>query len=71
MVNVLFFFLQGVDALARRTIWDVILSRKRGHCIVLTTHFMEEAEILADHIVIMSAGEVQVRSVLIMLDKLR
>ena len=48
----------GVDPAARRVVWDVIVDTKRlGKTIVLTTHFMDEADILGDRIAILSHGK--------------
>jgi ABC-2 type transport system ATP-binding protein len=47
----------GFDPAARRAAWDVILGlRALGKTIVLTTHYMEEAERLADRIAVITAG---------------
>lgn len=48
----------GVDAFSRREIWR-LLSRKKsnGRCIILCTHHMMEAEVLADNIVVIHQGE--------------
>ncbi|HEV2458796.1 MAG TPA: ABC transporter ATP-binding protein [Ktedonobacterales bacterium] len=47
----------GMDPQARRATWDIILGLKeRGATIMLTTHFMDEAERLADRIAIIDAG---------------
>ena len=47
----------GLDPQARRTLWDVILGLKsEGRTVVLTTHYMEEAEQLCDRLVIMDHG---------------
>lgn len=39
---------QGLDPASRRNLWDVVKSNKAGRAIVLTTHSMEEAEMLCD-----------------------
>eukprot|EP00397_Hematodinium_sp_SG-2012_P000290 GEMP01000290.1.p1 GENE.GEMP01000290.1~~GEMP01000290.1.p1 ORF type:complete len:1776 (+),score=207.19 GEMP01000290.1:152-5479(+) len=49
----------GMDATARRDTWEILASRKAGRIIVLTTHFMEEADVLGDRVCIMDHGEVQ------------
>ncbi|WKX96959.1 hypothetical protein Q1695_012983 [Nippostrongylus brasiliensis] len=49
----------GVDPFARRAIWDLILKYKENHTVILTTHFMDEAEILGDHIAILSEGSLK------------
>jgi ABC-2 type transport system ATP-binding protein len=49
----------GLDPQSRHQLWDSMLSlRKRGKTIVLTTHFMDEAQLLADRIAIMDHGEI-------------
>ena len=47
----------GLDVIARHELWDVILSLKGKVTMVLTTHYMEEAEALSDRIGIMKAGQ--------------
>ena len=49
----------GLDPLARRHLWDLITQIKReGKTIILTTHYMEEAEILCDRVAIMEQGKI-------------
>ena len=49
----------GMDAQSRLAVWDLVNALKRdGTTIVLTTHLMDEAETLADHVVIMDRGQV-------------
>ncbi len=49
----------GLDPLARRNLWEIISNIKsRGKTIILTTHYMEEAEILCDRIAIMEKGQI-------------
>jgi ABC-2 type transport system ATP-binding protein len=49
----------GFDPAARRAAWELVLSmRELGKTIVLTTHYMEEAERLADRIAVISGGEI-------------
>jgi ABC-2 type transport system ATP-binding protein len=49
----------GFDPSARHAAWEVISGlRELGKTIFLTTHYMEEAEALADHIMIIAAGKV-------------
>ncbi|XP_065877068.1 ABC transporter A family member 2 [Euphorbia lathyris] len=46
----------GMDPISRRLVWDIIQNAKVGRSIVLTTHSMEEADILSDRIGIMAKG---------------
>ncbi len=46
----------GLDVIARHELWDVISSLKGKVTIILTTHYMEEAEALSDRIGIMKSG---------------
>ena len=46
----------GLDVLARSDLWDLIRSLKGKTTIILTTHYMEEAEALSDRIAIMKDG---------------
>ena len=46
----------GLDVIARHGLWDMIRSLKGSVTVILTTHYMEEAEALADRIGIMKAG---------------
>ena len=49
----------GLDPHARRNLWQTILDiRAAGTTVVLTTHYMEEAEVLCDRIAIMDSGRV-------------
>ncbi|XP_058062386.1 phospholipid-transporting ATPase ABCA1 [Anopheles bellator] len=47
----------GLDPESRRDIWNVLLRLRQDHTILLTTHFMEEADILGDWVAIMEYGE--------------
>lgn len=49
----------GLDVLARRELWKVIERLKGSVTIVLTTHYMEEAEALSDHVAVMMNGVVK------------
>ena len=46
----------GLDVLARSDLWEVIRALKGKITIILTTHYMEEAEALSDEIGIMKDG---------------
>jgi len=49
----------GLDPKARREVWQVIAGlRDKGKTVFLTTHYMEEAEYLADHIIIIHKGNI-------------
>ena len=50
----------GLDVLARSDLWDLIRSLKGEITIILTTHYMEEAEALSDRIAIMKEGRLLV-----------
>ena len=50
----------GMDALARRQMWNLLKRLNRNHLtILLTTHYMEEAEILCDRVGLMDRGRLQ------------
>ncbi|MBI0584233.1 MAG: ABC transporter ATP-binding protein [Methanomassiliicoccus sp.] len=47
----------GLDPKARREVWEVVKGLKeKGKTIILTTHYMEEAEVLSDRVAIMDGG---------------
>lgn len=46
----------GLDPLSRRKIWDILLAERGRRTLILTTHFLDEADLLADHIAILSKG---------------
>ena len=49
----------GLDPQARRNMWDVIRGLdKEGRTIMLTTHYLEEAEVLSDRVAIMNHGKI-------------
>ena len=49
----------GLDPQARRNLWDLVRAiRERGTTVFLTTHYLEEAEVLCDRVAIMDAGQI-------------
>lgn len=46
----------GLDPLSRRKIWDIILAERGKRSMILTTHFLDEADLLSDDINILSKG---------------
>jgi len=46
----------GMDTTARREMWDMLKDYRDGRIIILTTHYMEEADTLGDRVGIMSHG---------------
>ncbi|KAL2090306.1 hypothetical protein ACEWY4_014994 [Coilia grayii] len=46
----------GVDPYSRRAIWDLLLKYRKDRTIILSTHYMDEAELLGDRIAIISQG---------------
>jgi ABC-2 type transport system ATP-binding protein len=48
----------GLDVIARHDLWNIIASLKGKATVVLTTHYMEEAEMLSDRIAIMKNGRI-------------
>ncbi|KNC48636.1 ABC transporter [Thecamonas trahens ATCC 50062] len=49
----------GLDVMARRMIWDILLRAREGRSILLTTHSMEEARVLASRIAIVISGSLR------------
>jgi ABC-2 type transport system ATP-binding protein len=49
----------GLDPRARREVWEILLGLKnKGKTVFLTTHYMEEAELLADRVAIIAKGKI-------------
>lgn len=49
----------GMDPGARRALWDILLAEKKDRTILLTTHYMDEADVLSDRIAILADGELR------------
>jgi ABC-2 type transport system ATP-binding protein len=49
----------GLDPQARRSLWELVKNiRERGTTVIITTHYMDEAEYLCDRVAIMDAGKI-------------
>ena len=48
----------GMDPESRRQTWDILQSQRKDRTMILSTHYMDEADILGDRIAIMSNGEI-------------
>ena len=48
-----------MDPIKRRHVWDIIENAKKDRAIILTTHSMEEADVLSDRIGIMAKGRLR------------
>ncbi|MBQ8842866.1 MAG: ABC transporter ATP-binding protein, partial [Ruminiclostridium sp.] len=60
----------GLDVVARRELWKIIEGLKGKMTIIVTTHYLEESEHLADRIVIMKDGNLKAMGTLEELQKL-
>ncbi len=49
----------GMDTSSRRRLWEMLKENKNGRIVILTTHYMDEADILGDRIGIMAEGKVK------------
>ena len=49
----------GLDVFNRRRIWDFVAKRKQGRVVMISTHFMDEAEFLADTVGILRQGKLR------------
>lgn len=47
----------GMDTSSRRRLWEMLKENKNGRIVILTTHYMDEADILGDRIGIMAEGK--------------
>ncbi|CAE7511495.1 Abca2, partial [Symbiodinium necroappetens] len=49
----------GLDPFSRRSVWELLRSMKHGRVTVLSTHYMDEADILGDRIAILHEGRLR------------
>ncbi|XP_076402078.1 ATP-binding cassette sub-family A member 13 isoform X1 [Peromyscus maniculatus bairdii] len=49
----------GVDPCSRRSLWDILLKYREGRTIIFTTHHLDEAEMLSDHVAILQQGRLR------------
>lgn len=49
----------SLDPVSRRKVWDILLAERGNRTIIMTTHFLDEAEVLADRIVVLSGGRLR------------
>lgn len=49
----------GMDPAGRRALWDLLIAEKKGRTILISTHHMDEADILGDRIAIMADGQLR------------
>lgn len=57
----------GLDPLSRRKIWDILLAARGERTFLLTTHFLDEADVLSDFVAILSRGNLKVKGTAVQL----
>lgn len=48
----------GMDPHSRRLVWDLLLEYRKSRTILISTHFIEEADAIADYVAIMNHGKI-------------
>lgn len=51
----------GLDPLSRRKIWDILLAERGERTFLMTTHFLDEADVLSDYVAILSKGNLKAK----------
>nr|XP_038948786.1 ATP-binding cassette sub-family A member 13 [Rattus norvegicus] len=49
----------GVDPCSRRSLWNILLKYRKGRTIIFTTHHLDEAEVLSDHVAVLQQGRLR------------
>lgn len=57
----------GLDPLSRRKIWDILLAERGERTFLLTTHFLDEADVLSDYVAILSKGNLKIKGTAVQL----
>lgn len=57
----------GIDPIARRKVWDILLNERGKRTIFFTTHFLDEAEVLSDQVTILSKGKLKAEGSVVLL----
>jgi ATP-binding cassette subfamily A (ABC1) protein 3 len=57
----------GLDPLSRRKIWEILLAERGDRTFLLTTHFLDEADVLADYVAILSRGVLKTKGTAVQL----
>lgn len=57
----------GLDPLSRRKIWDILLAERGERTFLLTTHFLDEADVLSDYVAILSKGHLKIKGTAVQL----
>jgi ATP-binding cassette subfamily A (ABC1) protein 5 len=57
--NFLYYFQSGMDPQSRRSVWDLLQNLREDRVILLATHFMDEADLLADRKAILTKGKLR------------